>query len=74
MSTMPNTCTSVVPVDMSAATLHASVRAHPATDAALEHWLKTEVSAIYDDLEAHPDSAIPLADVEENIYCSVSFL
>jgi len=66
MSSMQTPCTSVS-AGMSVATRHAGVRAHPVTDTALEHWLKTEVAAAYDDLNAHPGSAIPIAGVKDNI-------
>jgi len=42
-------------------------RTQPAAVTAIDRWLKSEVATAYDDLNAHPDSAIPIAKVKENI-------
>jgi len=41
------------------------VRALLARDHAIEHWLKTEVAAIYDELKADPSKAIPINQVKQ---------
>ena len=34
---------------------------------ALEHWLRTEVAASYDELRAHPETGIPLEAVRARL-------
>lgn len=39
----------------------------PIDPQALEHWLRTEVVAAYDELKANPSSAIPVEEVRARI-------
>ena len=43
--------------------VRAGLRALEERDAAVERWLRTEVVQAYDELEAHPDRAIPAEQV-----------
>ncbi len=43
--------------------IRAGLRALAERDEDVERWLKTEVAAAYDELEAAPDSAIPAKQV-----------
>lgn len=43
--------------------VRAGLRALQERDAAVERWLREEVAPVYDELEAHPETAIPAEDV-----------
>lgn len=43
------------------------LRALDAQEQAIEHWLRTEVVAIYDELKAHPERAVPIEDVRAEL-------
>jgi len=47
--------------------LRDDMRALLARDKVIEHWLKNEISATYDELKKDPSQAIPIAAVRKNI-------
>lgn len=42
-------------------------RALLARDRAVEHWLRTEVAASYDEYKANPDAALSIEEVQANL-------
>lgn len=43
------------------------LRALDAQEQAIEHWLRTEVVAAYDELRSHPERAVPIEDVRTEL-------
>lgn len=43
------------------------LRALEAQEEAIERWLRTEVVAIYDELKAHPERAVPIEEVRAEL-------
>ena len=52
--------------------VRAGLRALEERDAAVERWLRTEVVQAYDELEAHPDRAIPAEQVFAELLAHVA--
>jgi antitoxin ParD1/3/4 len=47
--------------------VRAGLRALQERDAVVERWLRDEVAASYDEMRAHPERGIPLAQVMDDI-------